>query len=144
HRDSRSARWVETFLRDLRHGFSTAVHDPGFSLIAVGLLALGIGANTAMFSLVDATLLRPLPFPNPERIVRVWETPSPNGRNSINTLDFEDWKRLNTVFEALSAERPLGMALTGEGEPVRLRGVAVSQEYFQVFGVHAALGRTFS
>jgi len=143
HRDRRSIRWVETFWRDLRHGFAAAVQDPGFSLVAIGVLALGIGANTAMFSLVDATLLRPLPFPNPEQLVRVWETPEPDRFNTINTLDFLDWNRLNTVFEGLSVEQELGMAMTGEGEPTRLLGRLVSPDYFDVFGVQPAMGRAF-
>jgi putative ABC transport system permease protein len=143
HRDRRSMRRIETFWRDLRHGFAGAVHDPGFSLVAIGVLALGIGANTAMFSLVDATLLRPLPFPDPEQLVRVWEAPEPDEINGFTTLDFLDWKRLNTVFEGLSVERGVGMALTGEGEPVRLLGRLVSADYFDVFGVKPAMGRTF-
>lgn len=143
HRDRRSIRVVETFTRDLRYGLAAILRDRSFSLIAIGVLAIGIGANTAMFSLVDATLLKSLPFPHPERIVRVWETPSPDSMNSINTMDFLDWKRLNTIFEALSVERPTSLALTGEGEPVRLDGRSVSPDYFQVFGVDAALGRTF-
>jgi putative ABC transport system permease protein len=143
HRDRRGIRWLETFLRDLRFGFASILREPGFAAVSIGVLALGIGANTAMFSLVDATLLKPLPFPEPERIVRVWETPTPDSINGFTTLDFLDWKRLNTVFEAFSVERGASLALTGEGEPVRLEALLVSADYFQVFGVDAALGRTF-
>jgi predicted permease len=96
-----------------------------------------------MFSLVDATLLRPLPFPEPEQLVRLGETVEPNQLNAINTLDFLDWKRLNTVFEYLSVERSFGMALTGEGEPTRLFGRGVSPDYFDVFGYKPAVGRAF-
>ena len=77
HRDQRSVRWVENLLRDVRYGMASLARDPGFAAVTIGLLALGIGANTAMFSIVDAVLLKPLPFPEPERMVRVWETPTP-------------------------------------------------------------------
>src|SRR5882757_2853915 len=80
HRDHRSVRWIENLLRDLRYGMGSLARDPGFAAVAIGLLALGIGANSAMFSIVDAVLLKPLPFPEPERMVRVWESP-PVGRN---------------------------------------------------------------
>jgi putative ABC transport system permease protein len=143
HRDQRSVRWIDTFLRDVRHGCLLLVRDPGFSAVAIGVLAIGIGANAAMFSLVDGILLKPLPYPDPERIVRVLEMPSPTSRNGITTLNFLDWKRLNTSFEALSATRGLTAALTGEGDPVRLNGMLVSADYFTVFGVNAAVGRTF-
>ena len=92
---------------------------------------------------MDAVLLKPLPYPEPERIVRVWEAPTPDPRNGISTLNFVDWKRLSTSFEALSATRGLNVALTGQGEPARLAGMLVSADYFDVFGVKAALGRTF-
>ena len=75
HRDSRGVRWMENLVRDFRYGMASLGRDRGFAAVAIGLLALGIGANTAMFSIVDAVLLKPLPFPEPERMVRVWETP---------------------------------------------------------------------
>ncbi len=145
HRDKRSVRWIDTLLRDVRYGLGSLRRDPGFTVVAIGVLALGIGANTAMFSLVDAVLLKPLPFPEPERIVRLWEAPSPTSRNSTTTLTFLDWKRLNRSFEAMSVEREVSAALaTGDGDPVRLSGTLVSSDYFTVFGVSALVGRTFS
>jgi predicted permease len=143
HRDRRSARWIETLLKDFRYGLLLLRRDPGFAFVAISVMALGIGANTAMFSLMDAVLLKPLPYPEPERIVRVLEAPSPTSRNGISTLNFVDWKRLSTSFEALSATRGLNVALTGNGEPARLAGLLVSADYFNVFGVKAALGRRF-
>jgi len=143
HRDQRSARWIETLGKDMRYGFLLLRRDPVFAIVVTSIMAIGIGANTAMFSLVDAVLLKPLPFPEPERIVWVLDAPSPDARNGISTLDFLDWKRLNHSFEALSAIRGLTMALTGEGDPVRLAGTLVSPDYFEVFGVKAAVGRTF-
>ena len=143
HRDRRSARWIETFVKDVRYGVLLLRRDPAFAVVAVSVMAIGIGANAAMFSIMDAVLLRPLPFPEPDRIVRVMEAPSPTTRNGISTLNFLDWKRLSTSFEALSATRPLNSVLTGPGEPARLPGALVSTDFFQVFGMTAALGRTF-
>ena len=143
HRDRRSVRWIETLSKDFRYGLLLLRRDPGFALVAISVMAIGIGANSAMFSVVDAVLLKPLPYLEPERIVRVWEAPSPTDRNGITTLNFLDWKRLSTSFEALSATRGLSASLTGQGEPARLAGMLVSTDYFDVFGVKALLGRTF-
>jgi putative ABC transport system permease protein len=134
---------MNPFFRDFRHGLASLWRDPGFSAVAIGVLALGIGANVAMFSLVDAVLLKPLPFPEPDRIVRVWEAPRPGVTNSTSTLDFLDWERMADTFDALAAERAISVALTGEGEPARLAGKAVTSDYFRVFGANAVLGRTF-
>jgi putative ABC transport system permease protein len=144
HRDVRTLLWVETAVRDFRLGVASLKRDPAFATIAVGVLALGIGANTAMFSLLDTALLRPLPFPEPERMVRIWETPSPTVRNTVNAADFLDWKRTSTMFAALSAESPTSATLIGQGEPERLQGKQVSADYFQVFGITAEVGRTFA
>jgi predicted permease len=143
HRDSRGVRWLETLTRDVRYGLASLTRDPGFTVVVVGVLALGIGANAAMFSLVDAVLLKPIPFPDPDRIVRVWEAPRPGVTNSTSTLDFLDWQRLATSFSALAAERPVAAALTGQGEPLRLPGRAVTPDYFAVFAAHPQMGRTF-
>jgi putative ABC transport system permease protein len=143
HRDRRSVRWIENLGKDLRYGLRVLRRDPGFSFVAAGVMAIGIGANAAMFSLVDGVLLKPLPYPHPERMVRVFEAPKPTERNGTTTLNFLDWKRLSTSFEALSAVRGLNASLTGEGDPQRLVGMLVSPDYFTVFGVTPALGRTF-
>jgi hypothetical protein len=107
------------------------------------VLALGIGANVATFRVVDAVLLKPLPVPEPGRLVRVREAPRPGTVNATSAPDFLDWKRLAAEFEALSAEREIAAALVVSGEPVRLPGKAVTAEYFRVFGAHARLSRTF-
>src|ERR1700723_2290849 len=117
HRDQRSVRWVENLWRDVRYGMASLARDPGFAAVTIGLLALGIGANTAMFSIVDAVMLKPLPFPEPERMVRVWEsTPQGSGRNGTTTLTFLDWKRQSDLFEALSAENPTSAAVATGGD----------------------------
>ena len=143
-RDARVVRWLDTLLRDLRYGLSSLRREPGFAITAIGVLALGIGANTAMFSIVDAVLLKPLPFPEPERMVRVWETVPPNSLpNPTTTLTFRDWQRQGELFEALSAEFPARAAVgTGE-DATRVQGKLVSADYFKVFGVHPRIGRAF-
>jgi predicted permease len=143
HRDDRSARWLENLFRDLRYGVAALGRDPGFTLVAVSVLALGIGANTAMFSLVDGILLKPLPFPDPDRIVRLWEAPTPTSSNSTTTRNFVEFKSLNRTFEALSAESLSTATVPINGEPVRLNGRYVSADHFAVFGVQPMIGRSF-
>ena len=143
HRDHRSVRLIENLARDFRYGMGSLARDPGFAAVTIGLLALGIGANSAMFSIVDAVLLKPLPFPEPERMVRVWEAP-PGARNGTTTLTFLDWKRQGDIFEALSAECPTKAAVTTDSYPERVPGKLVSADYFQVFGVQPQIGRTFA
>lgn len=144
HHDQRGIQWMENLWRDVQHGVASLGRDPAFAAVTVGLLALGIGANTAMFSIMDATLLRPLPFPEPERMVRLWETPSATQYNNTTTLTFLDWKRKSDMFESLSVEQPFRAAVASGADPVRLSGKLVSADYFNVFGVKAALGRTFA
>jgi len=144
HREARSARGLETFVGDIRHGCALLVRAPGFSLVAIGILAIGIGANAAMFSLVDGVLIKPMPFPQPERVVRVWEAPTPTSTNTTTAANFAEWRRQSTCFEALSADmRTDATALVG-GEPTRLSGKLVSAGYFDVFGIRPLIGRTFA
>ncbi|MGE0862322.1 MAG: ADOP family duplicated permease [Vicinamibacterales bacterium] len=143
HRDDRSARWIENLVRDVRYGGAALRRDPGFTLVAVSVLALGIGANTAMFSLVNGILFQPLPFPNPERIVRVWEAPTPDTSNATTTRTFEELKRRSRAFEALSAESLSTATVPINGEPTRLSGRYVSFDHFTVFGVQPLIGRAF-
>ena len=143
-RDARLLTWLDSLLRDFRYGLSSLVREPGFTITAVGLLALGIGANTAMFSVVNAVLLKPLPFPEPERMVRVWETPTPATRNETTTLTFLDWQRQSAIFEALSVESRTRAAVETDGSPARLTGRLVSANYFKVFGVRPRIGRNFA
>jgi len=135
---------MREFLQDLKFGCRTLLKSRGFTLVALATLALGIGGNTAIFSFVNGVLLRPLPYPEPERIVRVMEKPPGGGINGISTLNFLDWQKENAVFSHLAAQTGGGAILTGVSEPVRLRGTRVSAGYFEVFGIKAALGRTFA
>jgi putative ABC transport system permease protein len=134
---------MSSLLRDLQHATRMLRHSPGFTIVAVLTLAIGIGANTAIFSFVDAMLLKPLPYPDADRIVRVMEKPPRGERNGISTLNFLDWQRDNTVFDFMSAQTGDAVTLTGGSEPVQIRGGLVSAGYFKVFGAEPALGRTF-
>jgi putative ABC transport system permease protein len=117
--------------------------SPGFTTVATLTLAIAIGANTAIFSFVDGVLLKPLPYENPEAIVRVMEKPPQGERNGISTLNFLDWQRQNDVFDFHSAQAGGAVTMTGGTEPVQLRGGRVSADYFRIFGIEAVLGRTF-
>jgi predicted permease len=143
HRDDRSPRWIENFGKDVRYGLAGLRREPGFALVAVGVLALGIGANTAMFSIVDGALLKPLPFPEPQRIVRIWEAPTAATRNSTTTATFEALKQQTRSFEAMSAESLSTATVMVNGEPTRLNGRYVSADHFAVFGMQPVIGRTF-
>lgn len=137
---------METLLRDIRYGIRSLLKRPGFTAIALIALALGIGANTAIFSLVNAVLLRPLPFAEPDRLVWVYGNIRHGGnRASVAPLDFLDFREKNTTFEqfAASFSVPLPLNLTGTGEPERLTSAAVTGNYFQALGVMPVLGRTF-
>jgi putative ABC transport system permease protein len=129
----------------MRYAIRTLLRSPGFTTVALLTLALGIGANTAIFSFVNGVLLKPLPYEDPHSIVLVWEKPPEGYRNGISTLNFLDWKKQNNVFEAMAAVRFGGsVTLTGAGEPVELAATGVSAPYFDIFKVRAALGRTFA
>lgn len=128
----------------MRYAIRTLRRSPGFTIIALLTLALGIGANTAIFSLVNGVLLKPLPYRDPHGIVLVWEKPPDGDRNGISTLNFLDWKNQNTVFEHMAAINFGGsVTLTGSGGPEEFPGARVSASYFDIFGVPAVLGRTF-
>jgi putative ABC transport system permease protein len=143
HREDRSSLWLENLAKDARYALAALRREPLFAGVAVGVLALGIGANTAMFSLVDGVLLKPLPFPNPERVVRVWEAPTPNNTNSTTTRTFLELKQQSRAFEALSAESLSTATVPVNGEPTRLNGRYVSWDHFAVFGIQPLIGRTF-
>ena len=117
---------METLLRELRYGLRTLTKSPGFSAIAVLTLALGMGASTAIFSVVDAVLLRALPYPNPEKIVRVWEQ-APNGhRINLSDPNFDDFRAQNHAFADLAAYEYGQSSVAGGSEPVRVNIAIVS------------------
>lgn len=137
---------METLLKDIRYGLRSAWKRPGFTAVVLITLALGIGANTAIFSLINAVLIRPLPFHEPDRLVWTWGNIRNGGnRASVSPLDFLDFRQRNTTFEEFAAmlSFPASANLTGAGEPQRLVAAAVTGNYFQALGVQPAMGRTF-
>lgn len=145
-RDIRGASFGETTLRDVRFGFRMLMKSPGFTAVAVLTLALGIGASTAIFSFVNAILLRPLPYPDSERLVMVWENNLRNGwtMSSVAPPMLGEWRRQNTVFEGLAAGVwGANFTLTGRGEPQSIRGSTFSANIFSILRVRPVLGRDF-
>lgn len=130
-------------VKDIRYGVRMLMKNPGVSAIAVLTLALGIGANTAIFSVVSAVLLNPLPYKDPDRLVSIWENVPQHGRWRAAPANFLDWKKQNTVFEDVAAFGGSTATLTGDGDPEQLSGTAVTPGYFEVVGVQPALGRVF-
>jgi putative ABC transport system permease protein len=143
HREQRSTLWLENLLKDARYGLASLRREPLFAVVAIAVLALGIGANIAIFSIVDGVLLKPLPFPEPERLVRLWETPTATSVNATTALNFTELRRRLRTFEVLSAETEWNATAQIGGEPVRLQGRRVSANHFDVFAVRPLLGRTF-
>lgn len=137
---------MSTLLQDLRYGFRVLAKSPGFTAVAVLTLALGIGANTAIFSVVNAIILRPLPYPHSDRIVTIWETePSGPGNLYPNTgPDFVYWKAENQVFDTMGAVFVTSAALTGTSEPLQIQGFEVSPEVLTLLGARPVLGRNFA
>src|SRR5262245_57834728 len=140
----RGGGWLETLWQDLRYGARMLMKKPGFTLVTVTTLALGLGANAAIFSFVNAVLLKPLPYPDPERIVSVWEKRPDGGNNYISPLNFLDWERQNRCFQFLSPITGDTVTLTGPGSPDQLNVHRVSASYSKALGVEATLGRAFA
>jgi putative ABC transport system permease protein len=135
-----------TFLADFRYGCRILLKSPGFAAIAILALALGIGANTAIFSAVDAVLLRPLPYPAAHELVMVWEDASHQSfpRNTPAPANYFDWAKQNTVFTGMAAFRYRNANLTGDGEPEMVIGLGVTPSLFSVMGVNPLVGRAFT
>jgi putative ABC transport system permease protein len=136
---------METIIQDIKFGLRMLLKSPSLSIVATIALALGIGANTAIFSVVNAVLLRPLPFPNSELLMSVYETNAQRGsiRGSHSYPNFFDIRSQNTVFEHIAAFYNSSFVMTGRGEPVRLQGAVVTSDLFPLLGVAPKLGRTF-
>ena len=136
---------MRTLWRDIHYGLRMLKDHPGFTAVAVFALALGIGANTAIFSVVNAVLLQTMPYGEPDRLVMVWSSsPARNiDAQPVSPGDFNDWKEQNTVFEQISASRDAQFNLTGMGDPELIVGYRFASDFFQVAGVAPLLGRTF-
>jgi putative ABC transport system permease protein len=136
---------METLWKDLRYGWRMLGKAPGFTAVAVLTLALGIGANSAIFSVVYSTLLRPLPFPHADRLQMIWETDASLGitRGATSPAQFLDWKKQNRSFEEMSVLRAWFYTITGRNEPEQLWGMAASANFFHLLGVKPLAGRDF-
>jgi putative ABC transport system permease protein len=136
---------METLIRDLRYGMRMLIKNPAFTAVAVITLALGIGANAALFSVVNGVLLKSLPFKDPDRLLFVWET---NSRLAVPTLaasklNYRDWKEQNHAFDLMAARQPLTVNLTSGDKPEKIQGERISADYFQTLGIDPIAGRTF-
>jgi predicted permease len=135
---------LDRFLQDLRYGRRTLARTPGFTVIAILTLALGIGANTALFSVVNGVLLSPLPFPEPDRLVALHEKTVNFDNGSITYPNFLDWRRDNRTLASIAGYVSADFNLTGKGEPERVHGGRISSEFFPLLGVKPLIGRTFA
>lgn len=152
------ALWVETIVdvvtnaaaahwdllrQDLRSAARSIRRSPGFAMTVVLVTGLGVGANTAVFTIADHVLIRPLPFPDPDRLVRVWQAP-PGYRMELSPPNYRDWKTMSSSFEAMGAYWANAYNLVGSGEPQRLPGTVMTADVFRLLGVAPLLGRHFT
>ncbi|HEU4769087.1 MAG TPA: ABC transporter permease, partial [Pyrinomonadaceae bacterium] len=135
---------LESFWHDLRFGMRMLVKRPRFTITILVVLALGIGANTAIFTIVNSVLLRPLPYHEAERLVELSETAGPNETTPVSLPDFLDWRESNQVFEQMAAYRWQAFSITGGVEPEMLHGWYVTSNFFPTLGVQPIKGRSFS
>src|SRR5579862_406619 len=143
-REARGLMWLEELRQDLRYATRLLRKNPAFTAVAVATLALGIGANTAIFSVTNAVLLRPLPFLDPDRLVILEESQARSGGISVTWPNFLDWREQSRSFEALAAFDTASYDLSGVEKPARLRGAKVSAPFFSLIGARPALGRMFT
>ena len=142
-REQRGVSWIETLIQDVRFGGRILRKNPGFATVAVLTLAMGIGANTAIFSVVNAVLLQPLPYPGADRLVSLCERGPDGSAGPISYPNFTDWKEQQSVFESFGVYNWNNFALTGKGEPAQLRGAQVSADVFAALGLQPEIGRVF-
>ncbi len=136
---------IEILFQDIRFAIRMLRRNPGFAIASVMTLALGIGANTAIFLVIHAVLLSPLPYQHPERLVTLWESNPQQEieRAAVSPPNFVDWNTQSRTLENVSAYRYWGFVLTGSGEPERVAGARVSASLFPLLGVKPIMGRTF-
>src|SRR6202522_3906323 len=147
--EARGASYVDNLIQDLRYGVRSMMRAPGFTAMAVLALALGIGANTAIFSVVNAVLLRPLPYDQPDRLVQLWHVPPQAAFPGIaefpvSPANFLDWRSQTQSFEGMSAYGRGSYTLTGSGEPETFRMIAVTEGLFSILHARPLLGRGFA
>jgi hypothetical protein len=142
-REAWGVRLLETLMQDLRYGWRVLRKSPGFTTVALLTLTLGIGANTAIFSLLYGILLRPLPYKDATHLVVLNETTPKVGMVSVSYLDFVDWRAQNSVFSEMAAVSSVGFNLSGINQPENVSGLAVSTKFLSMLGMHPILGRDF-
>ena len=142
--DERTTHVVEDVTRDVKHGARGLWRSPGFSLAVTLTLALGIGGNTAIFSVVDQLLLRPLPYPDGDQLVMVEESTNRSAHADVSPANWLDWQRESRTFRRFAAWRPASFIMRGAGDPRRVNAQFVSSEFFPLLGVAPLLGRTIS
>ena len=136
---------MESFVRDIRYVTRALLRSPGFFVVTVVTLALGIGATTAIYSVINGVLLRPLPYPESERIAQLWQVGERGGYSQVSDPNFEDWKAGSRSFGSMARFQDYGItSVSGAGEPVRVRFAVVSREFFTVLGVQPTRGRSFA
>jgi predicted permease len=143
-REVRAGAWLDSLLQDLRYGARMLRKNPGFTAVAVLTLALGIGANTALFSIVNGVLLNPLPFPDPGSLVTVAASKPNFITGSISYPNFLDWHRINQCFSFFAVSRPSGYLMTGVGDAEELNAALITSDFFPMLGVKPVLGRSFA
>ena len=134
--------------QDLRYGFRSLLRNPGFSAVAILALALGIGPNSAIFTVVNAVLLKPLPMPEPDRVMMIWQTLLKSGFDQLPATgaDYLDWKQQSHSFENMSAAFAIpeyGLNISGTGEPERVAAAMCSKEFLPVLRINPVVGRNF-
>ncbi len=144
------ANALGSLAQDLRYGVRNLARNPGFALVAMLTLALGIGANTTIFSIINSTLLKPIAYPDPDRLVLVWETfgKPPNNENIVSNPNFQDFRRTAHSFESMaifdSAGRGYSLSSTNQKDAERVSGLRVTASFFDVLGIRPLMGRTFT
>src|SRR5579872_1671339 len=136
-------RWLANLLEDLRYGLRLLLKEPGFTATAVLALAIAIGANVALFSVVNAVLLRPLPYPDAGKLVMVWKLRFPGGGLGASPLDFLSWHSQALSFQGMAAFRRSTWTVSGPGEPEQVEGLRATADFFPLLGVHPFRGRLF-
>src|SRR5271170_184730 len=135
---------LERLMQDLRYGLRMLAKSPGFTVVAILTLALGIGANTALFSVVNGVLLKPLPYPQPEKLVWLAESKPNFATGSISFPNFRDWRKDNHTFSEMAIYRRYSFNLIGLGDSEQLQARFISSDFFTVLGVNPVMGRTFA
>ncbi len=142
-RDAWGWGWLDRLMQDLRFGVRMLAKSPGFTVVAILTLALGIGANTALFSVVNGVLFNPLPYPEPEQLVTLHESKPNFEAGSVSFPNFRDWRKENTTFSVMGISRGYSFSLTGAGEPEQVRSEFISTDFLPMLGVKPMIGRLF-